>query len=279
MGVVRRRQERRVEGWYDIRRGAAGYAPIVGAFGALSVPAIVFLFTILSSEPPRMFTKQVPVIALAGGLLIVVVIGSLAGAIGLAAIGAERDATANLVPATMFLAVAVSISLIAVLAAFEALATLYLPGLGSTEVLFVAIVGVGGATGAFFTALSIADSWQTGPTRGRGRWLRTQWLQSYSQAYWWAEFVSLVSAIPALLGIVLRVIVWPVVGVKIRLTTAEATWLVGVALALSMAAIAMGALRTRHSVDEAQKGLRQWEALATPLTISCYALALMIFLP
>ena len=125
MGVVRRRQERRVEGWYDIRRGAAGYAPIVGAFGALSVPAIVFLFTILSSEPPRMFTKQVPVIALAGGLLIVVVIGSLAGAIGLAAIGAERDATANLVPATMFLAVAVSISLIAVLAAFEALATLY----------------------------------------------------------------------------------------------------------------------------------------------------------
>ena len=66
-----------------------------------------------------MFTKQVPVIALAGGLLIVVVIGSLAGAIGLAAIGAERDATANLVPATMFLAVAVSISLIAVLTIFN----------------------------------------------------------------------------------------------------------------------------------------------------------------
>jgi hypothetical protein len=268
---VRRKPE--VEGWYDIRRGAAGYAPIIGAFGALSVPAIVFLFTVLPSEPHRAFIRHAPAIAFAGGLLIVVVVASLTGSVGLAAIGAERDATANLVPAAMFLAVAVSISLVASLAAFEALATLYLPGLSSTKVLFAVIVGVGGAAGAFFTALSIADSWQTGPMRRRELWRKSQWLQSYEQAYWWSQFVAALGAIPPLAGIVLRITGIP----KIALTTAEVPWLVGITLLLSMTAVALGALRTRHS--EPQKGLRMQEALATTLTISCYTFVLMLFLP
>jgi hypothetical protein len=270
LAAERMRSERLPEGWYDIRSGAAGYAPIVGAFGALSVPAIVFLFT----APPRPTAQHAPVVALAGGLLIVAVIGSLAGAIGLAAIGAEQDATANLVPAAMFLAVAVSISLVAVLAAFEALATLYLPGSGSTKLLFAVITGAGGVAGSFFTGLSVADSWHTGPTWGRESWRRGQWITSRPQAYRWAEGTATIGGTPALIGILLRVL-----GVKIGLTTANANWLVGVALALSMTAIALGMLRTRHPVDGAQKGLRQWEAVASTFAISCYALALIIFLP
>jgi hypothetical protein len=271
--VAHSRLERKLEGWYDIRRGAAGYAPIIGAFGALSVPAIVLLFTVLPTESPKLLNQQAPVIALSGGLLIVVVIASLTGSIGLAAVGAERDATANLVPAAMFLGVAVSVSLIAVLAAFEAIATLYLPGSGSTDMVFTVIVGIGGIAGAFFVALSIADSWQTGPARGKGRWLQTQWLQSYEQAYWWAQVSTLISITPALVGIGLRL-----AGVtNIRLTTTEANYIVGVTLAVSMTGVGMGAMRTRHT--EPQRGLRKWEALGTPFVISCYALMVMIFLP
>ena len=36
----------KAEGRYDIRRGAEGHAPIIGAFGVLAVPAIVVLFTV-----------------------------------------------------------------------------------------------------------------------------------------------------------------------------------------------------------------------------------------
>jgi hypothetical protein len=264
----------KVEGWYDIRLGAAGYAPIVGAFGALSVPAIVLLFTVIPTEPSKLLTQQAPVVTLAGGLLIVVVIASLTGAIGLAAVGAERDATANLVPAAMFLGVAVSVSLIAVLAAFAAIATLYLPDAGSTDVVFAVIVGVGGIAGAFFVALSVADSWQTGPATGKARWLKSQWLQSYSHAYWWTKVSISVSVIPALAGIAVRL-----AGItkKIELTTTEANYLVILTLAVSMIAVGMGAMRTRHT--EPQKGLRKWEALSTPFVISCYALIVMIFLP
>ena len=53
-------------------------------------------------------------------------IANITSSIGMAAVGAEQDATANLVPAVMFLAVAVAVSLVAVLAAFEVLAAIYL---------------------------------------------------------------------------------------------------------------------------------------------------------
>jgi hypothetical protein len=53
--------------------------------------------------------------------------------------------------------------------------------------------------------------------------------------------------------------------------------LVGSALGLSVIAVGTGAARTRHS--QPQKGLRCQEAYGTTLAISCYTLALMIFLP
>lgn len=114
---------RAIEGRYDIRQGAAAFAPIVGALGALAVPAIIVLFT----SRQESVASRGPFLSLAAGLLIVAMIGSLTGALGLAAIGAEQDLTANLVPATMFLLMPVVISIVAILAAFEVLAALYLP--------------------------------------------------------------------------------------------------------------------------------------------------------
>jgi len=257
----------RAEGRYDIRRGAEGYAPIIGAFGVLAVPAIVVLFTV---PRPR---GAAPLVSLAAGLLIVAMTASIASAIGMAAIGAEQDATANLVPAVMFLAVAVAVSLVAVLAAFEVLAAIYLRD--STK-LFAVITGVAGLAGTFFTALSIADSWHTGPSDAeeKARWQKTQWIQTQQQADQRTLRVTAVSAAPVGTGVVLRI-----AGVHAMVTPALATWLVVVSFSLAMAAVGRGAFRTRHPVDGPQRGLRRREAYGTTLAISLYALVMMIFLP
>src|SRR5882757_6325916 len=143
------------EGRYDIRKGAAAYAPIVGAFGALAIPTVTVLFT--ASKPPH----ADKLVVLACGLLVIATIGSLAGSIGLAAIGAERDQTANLPAAVMYTAVPVVISLLAVLASFEVLAAVYLP---HEKELFAVTTGVGGLLGTFFTSFAVGDSWQSGPS-------------------------------------------------------------------------------------------------------------------
>lgn len=228
---------------------------------------------------PRPSLINAPLISLASGLLIVTVISSLAGAIALAAIGAEQDPTANLVPATILLAVSAAISLVAVLGAFEVLAALYLPpNTGSTKTLFTVIVGVGGLAGSFFTALSIAGSWHTGPSDPLERevWRKetNQWIQSYSQATWWTDEVIVIAALPAVVGILFRIF-----SSGVELTTYSANALVALTLALSMTAIALGALRVRHTPKKYQKGLRPWEAFAAPLSISCYTFIIMLFLP
>jgi hypothetical protein len=262
------------EGWYDIRRGAAGYAPIVATFGALAVPAIVVLFTV----PPTPKASDVPLIGLAGGLLIVAVAVSFAGSIGMAAIGAEQDLTANLVPATMFLAVGVGIAIVAMLGAFDVLASIYLPeSAASTKTLFAVIVGVGGLVASFFTGLSVIDTWHTGPSDPveRERWRQdTQKIKTQDAIYRLAATVTAVGAILPLVGIVMRVF-----GVKIALTTVDANWLVALPLVLSLAAIGAGAIRVRHPLDGSQKGLQPWEAFTTTLSISAYAFVLMVFLP
>ncbi|MGI5359757.1 hypothetical protein ACQI4E_31285 [Streptomyces sp. CA-252508] len=124
-----------VTGHYDVRRGAAAYAPIVGSFGALSVPATIVLFTTAGSGDTTL-------VSLAAGLLVVAMIGSLTGSIALAAIGAEVDETANLPAAVMFVAVPVVVSLVSVLSAFATLAAIHLP---TQKTLFAVIAGVGGS--------------------------------------------------------------------------------------------------------------------------------------
>lgn len=256
----------KVEGHYDIRRGAAGYAPIVGAFGALAVPAIIVLFGSTHAGRPAY-------ISMAAGLLIVAMVGSLIASIALSAVGAERDETANLYATTMFEAVAVVISLASVLGAFEVLAAVYLPGV---KTLFAVIVGVAGVIGIFFTALAIADSWQSGPSDpgDRAAWIPRQWLQDQNQAEKATWFVVATGCVPAALGIILRLL-----GVMVPPTTESANIIVGVGFLLTMSSIVLGAARSRHAIDGFQKALRPREALGTTMTASGFVLVLMIFLP
>lgn len=258
-----------VEGRYDVRRGAAGYAPVVGTFGALAVPAIIVLFTVPSASS----SHKTHFIALAAGLLIVGMIGSLTGAIGMAGIGAELDNTANLPPATMLMGVPVMISLVAILAAFEVLAAIYLRG---SETLFAAIVGFAGLASVFFIAFAVGDSWHSGPTDpyDRALWLPSQWIKTHQEAYKWATIVAEVSAAPTILGIILRFS-----GVHVSPPSAVVNWLVGVGFALAMIGMLLGILRTSHPADGIQIGMRKVEAFATTIIPSLYVLALMIFLP
>ena len=258
-----------IEGRFDVRHAAAAFAPIVGAFSALAVTAIIVLFTV----PPRPSPYRAPFVALAAGLLVIAMISSFAGSFGLAAIGAEEDSTANLVPAMMYMHASVMISLVLVLAAFEVLAAIYLP---ESKTLLALITATGGLFGSLRCSFGVSDAWGAGPSdvQERKKWIETQWIKSHEQAYRWTSLVMLISAIPIVLGVVLRLL-----GVGEVPTTASVNWLLGIGFVLAMTANIMGLFRSRHRVDRKQRGLRQREGITIPLSIGLYILGLMIFLP
>lgn len=255
-----------VEGHYDIRKGAAAYAPIIGAFGALAVPAITVLFTTSKAQDSTLIT-------FAAGLLVVAMIGSLTGSIALAAIGAEQDETANLPAAVMFVAVPVVISMVAVLAAFEILSAIYLP---ASKTLFAVMTGVGGLAGTYFTSLAVGDSWHTGPSDpvAKKAWQSTQWIKGIEDSYRKANYVAGLSSVPAFIGVVLRLC-----GAELFPTPTNVNWLVGVGLAAAMVGTFLGVQRTLHAIDGVQRGIRAPEAYGTALAVSSFTLAVITFLP
>jgi MFS family permease len=257
-------------GHYDVRVGAAGYAPIVGTFGALSVTAIVVVFTVPTSRP----THGGVYLVLATGLLIVGMLGSLLAAIGLAAIAAERVPTANLAGSVMYIGVPVAVSLAAILGAFEVLAALYEPA--STQ-LFAMIVAAGGLFGVAFVAFAIADSTSLGPVDDleHAAWSKTKkWLKSRDEANKWTYIVAATGTLPVLLSAVLRFS-----GVTARPTRIETNLLVGVGIFLTMIGTLASLIRSSHRSDDKQIELRMPEAFVTTQAIGGYVLLLMIFLP
>jgi hypothetical protein len=256
-------------GFYDVRRGAAAYAPIVATFGALAVPAITVLFT-FPTDPVRAAT---PLIAMAAGLLTLAMLGSFAGSIGMAAIGAERRLTPNLPPAIMLVAIPAALSMIAALAAFEVLSAIYLP---HSKVLFIGITGAAGAYGALVIAFAIADSWHSAPQNldERAAWLATQWIKTQQQAYRRTYLVAAFGSLPAAAGLALRL-----AGVRLPETLTSIALIIGIGLALSMIGSVLGLLRTSHPLEGPPRGLRMYEAIGSTLIVSGYTFALMMFLP
>lgn len=265
----RRRRTPDPEGQYDSRAGAGAYAPIVGTLGSLAVPAIIVLFTV----PQNAAQLSTRTVSFAAGLLIVGMVGSLFGAFGLAAIGAERDLTANLIPAVMYIAVPVAISIISIVGAFEVLSAVYIP---ESKTLLALVVGVIGIVGVVFCALAIGDIIGAGPTDPvfRRKWIRTQWIQSRRAAYTWANIVIATTTAPAVAALVLRVL-----EVKVSPTSASINFIVGTGVTLTMGGTLASMLRTAHALDNDQRGLRPWEAFGSCTIISLFTLVLMLFLP
>jgi hypothetical protein len=258
------------EGHYDARKGAAGYAPIVGTLGALAVAAVVVVFTTLP-DPLRHSEAA----AFATGLFVVTVIGSIIGAISLAAIGGESALTPNLTPAVMYAAVAVVIALVDVVAAFEMLASLVL---SPAQLLLQVITGISGALGVFFTALALGDSWATHPAArapGYEMWRSAEWITSQHDADKATIRVSAIGVLPAVAGTALRVT--GLLHLTAHVTAANTIILSG--LALTVVATVLSALRSHHPEGVPSRGTRRWEAYATTLATSSYTAILLIFMP
>lgn len=247
----------------------SGYAPIVGAFSALAVPAIILLFTLHGPFTPHVAS----LITFAAGLLIVSMLTSLMGAIGLAAIGAETELTANIPASVMFIAVSVVISVVNILAAFEALSAIYL---SHSTSLFVIITAAGGVVGIYFLGFAIGDSWHTGPTAPEDRepWLHEQWIKSHRQAQRSSDLGGLLGMGPIVLGAILRLC-----SVSVFPTPAAINSIVGVGLGLAIIGTMLGNYRTSHPVEGIEKGLRRWEAYGSIASVSLYILVLLIFMP
>jgi hypothetical protein len=257
-------------GHYDVRAGAAGYAPIVGSFGALSVTAIVVVFTVPTSRP----THGGLYLVLATGLLVVGMIGSFLGAIGLAAIGAEKVPTANLAGSVMYIGVPVAISLAAMLGAFEVLAALFLP---AATKLFAMIVAAGGLFGVVFVAFAVADSVSLGPTdeQEHAAWSTTKkWLKDRDEANRWSNIVAGVGVLPVIISAVIRF-----AGVAAHPTSAETNALIGIGILLTTIGTLASLQRSSHRADHKQMELRKFEAFISTQVIATYVVLLMVFLP
>jgi hypothetical protein len=261
-------EERPTEGHYDARVGAAGYAPVVGTFGALAVPAVTVLFTTHSAS-----TGSAVAVAFAAGLFVVTMIGSVIGSISLAAIGGESELTPNLTAAVMYAAVPVVVALADVVAAFEVLAHVYLQ---PAAFLLRLITGVAGALGVFFTALALGDSWATRPTAWPQyeEWKGREWLRSQLLADQAVLRVAAVGVLPVVAATAVRA-----TGLHLSAHIGAVNALNLSGLALCVLATVSSALRTGHPAAGPSPGPRRSEAYIIALTTSAYVAALVLYLP
>ncbi len=172
-------------GYYDVRAGAAGYAPIIGTIGGFVVTAVVLVFGIIASHSGHV--EHVALFEHASSFLVLGLIGSLLGALAFAAIGAEQLLTADLPAASLYAGVTTAIGAEAILAAFDALATAYLP---KTASLFALITAGTGIAAAVLVALVLGDAWVCSPPN--------HWLGTPEKAYRQGSVASILVVSPIL---------------------------------------------------------------------------------
>jgi hypothetical protein len=253
-------------GSYDIRKGAAGYASIMGAVGSLVVPAVILVFTV-AHEQARIHPVQLTLVT---GLLVLGLLSCVASAFAFAALSGENELTVNLPAAAMHMGVGVILGITSILAAFEVLAYIYLP---SSRVLFAAIVAGGGLTGAIYNSLSVVDDWEirVDNTDKHGS---SEWFTSRGQAHKWAMRLATIGGVPVLAGFALFC-----THNGVTPSPTAASLFIGTGLFLTMASIIVGTLRTLHPSSGRDVGIRRGEAIATQLVGGGYLFVLMLFLP
>jgi hypothetical protein len=96
-------QHEQSAGAYDIRKGAAGYAGIMGSVAGFVVPTVILAFTL----PRRQIASHQVDLTLATGLLVVSLLGCLVSAFALAGLAGEKKLTMNLPPYAMYIGVGV----------------------------------------------------------------------------------------------------------------------------------------------------------------------------
>ncbi|HLI32970.1 MAG TPA: hypothetical protein VKU89_09570 [Solirubrobacteraceae bacterium] len=255
------------DGYYDIRKGASGYVHILAGLGGVVVAGLVFVFTFSSQGGPG--TTHPAELTFAAGLLALGFIGCTVGAFGFAALAGEQKLTPNLPAAGTLIGVGVIIGIASILGAFEILASVYLR---PSRILFAWLVAGGGVAGSVYNAFTVVDEYEirTGSS-GLGP---SVWLKTRSQAHSWAKILAVVGAVPVAAGIV---------GYQLGLGPAQsstrASLFVAVGLAVTIAAVLIGAIRTAHSTKGEDSGIDRKTALAAQIVVGGYVCALLFFLP
>jgi hypothetical protein len=256
------------EGEYDVRQGAASYAGIAASVGSLAVTAIVLVFTVAKGVDKES-------IALATGLLSIAFMGSILGAFAFAAIGAEKDPTANIGKAVIYASLPVTVSLVGTFGAFEVLASTYT---AKSAWIFTVMTGVVAAFAVAFNAASIPDSLDLHPTimppDEYDQWRERQWLQDRPQARRIQYLVIGLCAGPIIIATALSAL--GVVGPELTTNVVNGVILLGVVIVL------MGALRgfvTHPERGNDQKSLSSNDAWIPNVLLAVFTCILLVILP
>ena len=253
-------------GSYDIRKGASGYATIMGSVAGFVIPTVILCFTI----PHRQVALHTAQLTLATGLLVLSLLGCLASAFALSALAGEEKLTINLAPAAMYMGAGTILSIVSILGAFEIFAYIFLR---PSAPLFAAMTVGGGMTGAIYNALSVVDDYELRhakrvPDDGKG------WFSSREHAITWTWLLAFIGAVPAFVG---GVLFWIHAGI-VPSTRGASRFAFG-GLVLTVTIIVWGAVRTLHPSIGTDKGLGRKEAIGIQAIIGAYVLFLLLLLP
>jgi hypothetical protein len=250
---------------YDLRRGAAAYAPIVGTVGGFVVTGVVLVFGIASHHKAGQPVEHAAMLGRATALLVLGLIACLLAAFALAAIGAERRLTPNLTAAALYAGVCTAIGIVAILGAFEVLAKIYL---AQTLDLFALITGGTAVAAVVLVALVLGDAWTTEGLP------RNHWLSTQSKAAWWATAAAGTGAL--FLGAVMLLYFDEV---RIRVGDHGLHWVIGAGIIVALLS-ALGAMfRSMHARDGKGRSIRKDEALAALVVMNGYLAIFLLIMP
>lgn len=250
---------------YDLRRGAAGYAPIVGTIAGFVVTGVVLVFTIVSHSKPGQPVPHAALLGRSSALLVLGLIGCLLSAFALAAIGAERKLTPNLTAATLYVGICTAIGIVAILGAFEVLAAIYLPGIRD---LFAWVTGGVAIGGSVLVSLVLGDAWTT-PGLPRKHWLYGQ-----ARSAFWAS-------IAAGTGMVLLGAAIALYFDHVRVGTSDESLHVVIGAGIFLVFVfGVGSMfRTMHSQSGQGRAIRRSEALVALGVMNAYLAVFLLLMP
>ena len=240
---------------FDARAGAAAYAPILGTVGGFVVTAVVLVFEIVSShngEYPNLLGR-------ATSLLVLGLIACLLGAFALGAIGAEKKLIPELLAATLYAGAAAAIGVVAIMAAFEVLAAIYLPETKSLFALLVIGTSVGAAV---MVALVLGDGWTVIPNR--------HWLGTKRRGYLWGT----IAAGSATFGVAVGALLY-FLHCRVAVGPGATHWFVGVGIVAALVTGVGSMFRTMRPLG----ALTKTEAVLVLGSLTAYLVAVLISMP
>lgn len=250
---------------YDLRLGAAGYAPIVGAIAGFVVTGLVLLFDLASRHAASQTPRTEALLGRASALLVLGLIACLLAAFALAAIGAETLLTPNLTAAILYVGMCTAIGIVAIIAAFEVLATIYLP---ETHDLFAWATGGVAVAGSVLVAFVLGDAWRT-PSLPKDHWL----FGSDNSARWalWTAGAGVV-----VLGFAISLYFSDV---RLAAGNNGLHLIVGAGIMLALLSGVAGIIRAMHRNDGKGREIRKLEAITVIGVMNLYLAVFLLLMP